>query len=261
MSSGFCRIVIAMQRYKIYRFYEERKMKWLSNQHLVLMPGLDGTGLSFEPLLPLLPADAKVTIVRYPKDLLLSFEETVEYAAAQIPAGVPPIIVAESFSGPIAIQMIGSGRIKAKALVLCATFAKSPRPIVWRITRFLRLPLLIRPDMPKRFFKIVIGENKLIAKLLPLWKKVHADVPARVINHRLKIINQVDVTKWLKNLPVPCCYLQATNDRVVPSSCLTDFENCIPNLVIKRIKAPHFILQAQPRACLEAIEEFVDLIN
>lgn len=117
-------------------------MKWLSNQHLVLMPGLDGTGLSFEPLLPFLPADAKITIIRYPTDKLLSFEETVECAAEQIPAGNPPVVIAESFSGPVAIQMIGSGRVQAKALILCATFAKSPRPIVWRIMRFLRLPLL-----------------------------------------------------------------------------------------------------------------------
>jgi pimeloyl-ACP methyl ester carboxylesterase len=221
------------------------------------MPGLDGTGLSFEPVLPLLPADAKITIVRYPTDKLLSFDETVECAAAQITARKHPIVIAESFSGPVAIQMIGSGRIKAKALVLCATFAKSPRPFLWRLMRFFRLPMLIRPDMPKRFFKIVIGDDKLIADLLPLWKKVHADVPARVMDHRLKMINQVDVTKWLKKLPVPCCYLQAINDRVIPSSCLADFENCIPNLVIKRIKAPHFILQAQPQACLDAIEDLL----
>jgi pimeloyl-ACP methyl ester carboxylesterase len=236
-------------------------MPWLSNQNLVLMPGLDGTGLSFEPVLPLLPADAKITIVRYPTDKLLSFDETVECAAAQITARKHPIVIAESFSGPVAIQMIGSGRIKAKALVLCATFAKSPRPIVWRIMRFLRLPLLIRSDMPKLFFKIIIGDDKLIADLLPLWKKVHADVPALIMDHRLKIINQVDVTKWLKNMPVPCCYLQATDDRIVSSSCLADFENCIPNLEIKRIKAPHFILQAQPQACLDAIEEFISLKN
>jgi pimeloyl-ACP methyl ester carboxylesterase len=239
----------------------EVKMKRLSNQILVFMPGLDGTGLSFEPILPLLPTDAKITIVRYPKDKLLSFEETVECAAAQIPAGDPPIIIAESFSGPVAIQMIGSGRIKAKALILCATFAKSPRPIVWRIMRFLRLPLLIRPDMPKRFFKTVIGDDKLIAELMPLWKKVHANVPARIMDHRLKMINQVDVTKWLEKLEVPCCYLQATNDKIVPSSCAADFKRYTPLLEVKSINAPHFILQAQPQACLDAIEEFISLTS
>jgi hypothetical protein len=236
-------------------------MEYLRDQSLILMPGLDGTGLSFEPFLKFITDDVKVTIIRYPTDRLLSFEETVECAAAQIAAGPPPIVIAESFSGPVAVQMIASGRIRAKALVLCATFAKSPHPIIWPVIRFLRLPLLIRPEMPVLFFKIILGDNKLIASLGPLWKKVHADVPARVMDHRLGLINRLDVTKWLEKLSLPCLYLQATDDRVVSSSCLADFERRIPHLVIKRIKAPHFILQARPQACLEAIEQFLSSIN
>jgi pimeloyl-[acyl-carrier protein] methyl ester esterase len=236
-------------------------MKYLRDQSLILMPGLDGTGLSFEPFLKFIPDDVNVTVVRYPADKLLSFEETVEYAATQVAPGPPRIVIAESFSGPVAVQMIASGRIRAKALVLCATFAKSPHPVIWPVIRFLRLPLLIRPEMPALFFKIIMGDNKLIASLRPLWKKVHADVPARVMDHRLGLINRVDVTKSLKKLSLPCLYLQATDDRVVSSSCLVDFERHIPHLVIKRIKAPHFILQARPRACLEAIEQFMSLIN
>jgi hypothetical protein len=134
----------------------------LRNQHLVFMPGMDGTGLSFEPVLALLPESAKITLIRYPGDKLLSFDETVECAAAQIPTGDPPIVIAESFSGPVAVKMIGSGRAKAKALILCATFTKSPHPVVWRFMRFLRLPMLIKPEMPKRIFKVVIGDDKLI---------------------------------------------------------------------------------------------------
>ncbi|HDQ03991.1 MAG TPA: alpha/beta hydrolase [Deltaproteobacteria bacterium] len=227
------------------------------NQHLVFMPGMDGTGLSFDLVLPFLPREAKITIVRYPAGKLLSFDETVECAAVQIPPGDPPIVIAESFSGPVAIKMIGSGRVKAKALVLCATFAKSPRPVVWRVMRFLRLPLLIKPEMPKRFFKVVIGDDKLIDKLKPLWKKVHAQVPARVMQHRLKIINEIDVTTWLAKIKIPCRYLQAINDRLVPSSCAGYIKKHLAHLEIKRFDAPHFILQAEPQACLEEIEVFI----
>jgi pimeloyl-[acyl-carrier protein] methyl ester esterase len=236
-------------------------MEYLRDQSLILMPGLDGTGLSFEPFLKLIPDDVNITIVRYPADKLLSFEETVECAAAQVAPGPPRIVIAESFSGPVAVQMIASGRVRAKALVLCATFAKSPHPVIWPVTRFLRLPLLIRPEMPTLFFKIILGDNKLIATLGPLWKKVHADVPACVMDHRLGLINRLDVTNWLEKLSLPCLYLQAIDDRVVSSSCLADFERHIPHLVIKRIKAPHFILQARPQACLESIEQFMSLTN
>ena len=236
-------------------------MEYLRNQSLVLMPGLDGTGLSFEPLLKFIPEDVQITIIHYPTDKLLSFEETVECAAAQIAPGSPPIVIAESFSGPVAVQMIASGRIAAKALILCATFAKSPHPHIWSVVRFLRLPRLVRPDMPALFFKIILGNDKLIASLVPLWKKVHADVTTETMEHRLGLINRVDVTTSLKELSLPCLYLQAIDDRVVSSSSLKDFKRCIPHLMIQRIKAPHFILQAAPQACLEAIEQFISLIK
>ena len=233
------------------------KMDSLRDQHLVFMPGMDGTGLSIEPVLPFLPKETEITVVRYPADKLLSFDETVECAAAQIPAGDLPIVIAESFSGPVAIKMIGSGRVKAKALILCATFAKSPRPVVWRVMRFLRLPLLIKPDMPRRFFRFVIGDDALIDELLPLWKKVNAQVPARVMQHRLKIINEIDVTLWLAKIKIPCCYFQALNDRLVPASCAEIIKKTAPFVEIKKICAPHFILQTEPQACLKAIEKFL----
>jgi pimeloyl-[acyl-carrier protein] methyl ester esterase len=232
-------------------------MTFPKNQHLVFMPGLDGTGLSFEPILPLLPADTKITVIHYPTNKLLSFEETAEFAAMQIPQNDPPVVIAESFSGPVAVRMIASGLVRARALVLCATFARSPHPVLWRIVRFLRLPLLIRPDMPECFFKFIIGDDQLIAGLRPLWKKVHANVPARIMDHRLEIINNIDLTGELEKLTLPCLYLQATDDRLVPASCLKVFTNLIPHLQVVRIKAPHFILQAQPQECLHAIEEFI----
>ena len=43
--------------------------------HLVLLPGMDGTGELFGPLTRALPDDVAVTIVRFPSDELLSYEE------------------------------------------------------------------------------------------------------------------------------------------------------------------------------------------
>ncbi len=235
-------------------------MTFPRNQHLVFMPGLDGTGKSFEPLLPFIAADNLVTIVSYPADRILSFEETVESAAGQIPAGRPPVVIAESFSGPVAVRMIASGRVEARALVLCATFARPPHPFVWRVVHYLRLPLFIQPLMSKSFFNYVMGNPKQAAALLPLWKKVHADVPAHVLTSRLALVNHVDVTRDLRKLDIPCLYLQATDDRIVPAGCLSVFERNVAQLSVKKIKAPHFILQSDPENCLAAIDEFLDRI-
>ena len=50
-------------------------MNSLSGQTIVFLPGLDGTGISFEPLRELLPSDARVEVITYPPDRLLSFDE------------------------------------------------------------------------------------------------------------------------------------------------------------------------------------------
>ena len=230
---------------------------FLCNQHLVFMPGLDGTGHSFDPLLSLLPPDSLATIVRYPADRHLSFEETVRCAADQIPAGTSPVVIAESFSGPVAVRMVASGLVRARALVLCATFARPPRPLAWRLLRLLRVPVRLGRNMPRPLLRWVMVDNRHLTTLLPLWEKVHADVPPQTLLFRLGLINRLDVTGDLEKITVPCLYLQAADDRVAPGSCLRDFEQNIPHLRVKKIQGPHFILQAQPQESLAAISSFL----
>ena len=235
----------------------------LSGQTIVFLPGIDGTGISFEPLGEVLPQDINVKVIRYPADKLLNFEETVQCAKDQIQSDQKDVIViAESFSGPVAIALVGSGQLKAKCLILCSTFAKSPRPVLLKILSYLPLELLIRLPFPKFLLKHVVEGGKEATDLfLAMWQRVKDLVPAKTLVHRLKVISQVDVRGWLPKLTIPCCYIQATSDRAVPASSLFDFTETISDLRVKRIKGPHFILQAQPQASLTAIQNFVGLIT
>jgi pimeloyl-ACP methyl ester carboxylesterase len=227
------------------------------------MPGIDGTGLSFEPLEQVLPKDVHVKVIQYPTDRLLSFEETLQCARDQIqPDQEDMIVIAESFSGPVAVALVGSGQLKAKCLILCSTFAKPPRPVLLKILIYLPLELLIRLPFPRFLLKHVVeGGEEATDLFLALWQRVKTLVPAKTLVHRLKVISQVDVRGWLPKLTIPCCYIQATSDRTVPASSLFDFTETISDLRVKRIKGPHFILQAQPQAAVTAIEKFVGLIT
>lgn len=235
----------------------------LSGQTIVFLPGMDGTGISFEPLGKVLPQDVNVKIIKYPLDRLLSFEETVQCAKNQIESNQEDVIVlAESFSGPVAIALVGSGQLKAKCLILCSTFAKSPRPVLLKVLSYLPLEVLIRLPFPRVVFKhVILGGEEATDLFLAMWQRVKALVPAKVLVHRLKVISQVDVRGWLPKLTIPCFYIQATSDRSVPASSLFDFIEAVSDLRVKRIWGPHFILQAQPQASLSAIENFVGLIT
>jgi pimeloyl-ACP methyl ester carboxylesterase len=105
------------------------------------------------------------------------------------------------------------------------------------------------------------GKRKLPDCFLRCGKGVKAQVPARVLIHRLKLISRVDVRGWLPKISVRCFYIQATSDRSVPPSSLFDFLELVPDLRILMIRGPHFILQAENEASMRAIQDFVALIK
>lgn len=69
---------------------------------LVLLPGMDGTGLLFEPIVAALAPEVQSIVVTYP-------DETAQLCAARTDrtsgsTNRPTIRLGESFSGPIAIN-------------------------------------------------------------------------------------------------------------------------------------------------------------
>jgi len=236
-------------------------MQWLQGHRVVFLPGLDGTGLSFDPLRAFLPPGVEYAVVRYPKDEFLSFEETVECAADQILGLTGFVALAESFSGPIAIRLLSSGQFDAKCLILCATFAEAPRPILLKLGRILPLSTLLALPVPKFALRMFVGGDDFCESLFPLFQRIRAAVPPKMLAHRLGLVAKVDVVDFISDLRMPCCYIQATEDRVVPSSSLAPFRELISNLQIRQVPGPHCILQAQPEACMSIIDEFVGLIS
>jgi pimeloyl-ACP methyl ester carboxylesterase len=226
---------------------------------LVFMPGLDGTGISFEPLSKFLSENIAATVVRYPADRLLSFEEIVACAYDQI-KGDQDIIVAESFSGPVAISLIAPGRVKVKGLILCATFAKAPRRTMLKMLCWLPLELGLRLPFQRVLLRLILGDRKAIGTLFPIWQRLKATVPARVLAHRIRLLSLLDVRRLLPELTIPCWYIQATEDRLLPSSVL-DFVQAMPHLVVRKLTGPHFILQAEPEASAAIINEFINFVE
>ncbi len=78
-------------------------MHWPNDLKLFLLPGLDGTGLLFEPLLKELPKECIAEVISYPFDQPQTFEQHVKHVVGKLPENEPIALLAESFSGPVAI--------------------------------------------------------------------------------------------------------------------------------------------------------------
>lgn len=135
----------------------------------------------------------RTQIVRYPTDRLLNFEQTVEWAQAQMVSGPETILVAESFSGPVAIMLVASGRVRARALILCATFARAPRPVMLRMAKYLPMAALLKLPWPRSILKYYLeGGEAAAAVLLGLWQRIKPAVSPQVLVHRLDLVRRMD---------------------------------------------------------------------
>jgi pimeloyl-[acyl-carrier protein] methyl ester esterase len=95
---------------------------------VILLPGMDGTGELFAPFLAAAKGDFKTVVVKYPTTKPLAYAELTSLVESQLPTGEPFVLLAESFSGPIAVSVARRKPNGLTGLVLCAAFVRNPRP-------------------------------------------------------------------------------------------------------------------------------------
>lgn len=220
--------------------------------HFVLLPGLDGSGELFAPLLDALGEDVITTVVRYGAEL--TFDEYVESAGKALPERC--VVIAESFSGPVAIAVAARHPAKVRGLVLCATFAVSPFRTLLRAARFVP-KRLFRPSplLPAMVNHFCFGGAPVSLRPSPV--AVVSTVPPAIMRARLACLATTDVRPLLSRISTPVLYLRASNDRVVSSRLSRELTSQLPNVRVTEIDGPHLLMQTRPRECAAAITTFI----
>jgi pimeloyl-ACP methyl ester carboxylesterase len=222
---------------------------------LMLLPGMDGTGHLFAPLIAALGPDLKARVVSYPADELLGYEALAAIARAALPADEPFILLGESFSGPIAVMLAAEGHAQLRGVVLCCSFVCNPRPLLAGLRVLLKL--LPFAGAPMGILnRLLLGGFSTPALRAALADAVGKVAP-KVMRERLRAVVGVDVSGRLADLRVPCLYLQATRDNVVPESAARLVAALRPDTKLVRIAAPHCLLQAAPAEAAAVLGTFI----
>jgi pimeloyl-ACP methyl ester carboxylesterase len=226
---------------------------------LVLLPGLDGSGDFFDALCGQLPPQWRTHVVPYPGDRPLSYSELARFVLAALPDEGPIVLVAESFSGPVAIQVAATHPAGLIGVVLCATFARSPRP-------FLRPLLGLTRVAPVRSAPMGLLSRCLLgAEADASWaeriRQAMGNCSVAVLRERAREVLLVNVRGQLADIRVPVLYLQAIRDWVVPAAALIEIQSVLPGIQVARIDGPHFLLQVQPGPCAERIVKFAERLT
>lgn len=220
------------------------------NYKIVLLPGLDGTGLLFKPFLEILPDDLEAIVITYPTAECLNYEQLVDWVITQLP-DEGYILVAESFSGHIAYLTGLRNPKHLKSVVFIATFLTNPRPYLLSLSKVLPLNLLLKLSIPNFLIKRFLLGSSINDKTIKLLKQAIKQVDTKVLASRLRLITQIKTPNQVCH--IQSIYIQASNDKLIRNNSIDTFKEVFSNLKTFNIKGPHFLMQSNPVECLAII--------
>ncbi len=227
---------------------------------LILLPGVYGTGLMFTPLVDAMPEKYDCQVISYPVDEVLSYSELTTYVANQIPQDKPLVILAESFSGPIALMLSEVLGDNLKALILVCTYVTNPHPWLAKLSRFVLKDRIVARKPSRFMVRLMIAGFEMDDELLDLAFSIQRRVSPKVFRYRLFEGMAVDVSDILQRTSLPILHLYAKQDRIIPRSAQRKIKKIRSDLKSVAIAGPHYLLQTKARECVIYIKSFLKSI-
>lgn len=209
---------------------------------LWLLPGMDGTGRLYEPLLPFLRPSFDVHVAPYPLD-------AGSYDDCERALGTPPdgaVIVGESFGGPLALRL--AAKTRPRAVVIIASFVLPPRPIVpprWLVVR--------SPLPPRSALRYALLERASPDVLVDALAESSKAATLVTMAGRFAAMARVDERETLRRCAAPVTWLVARGDRLVPRRALAIAQAVRDDVVVEEIDGPHLLAQTRPAEVAAAI--------
>ena len=223
----------------------------------ILLPGLDGSGRLYAPLLAAGPRRISPRVVSFPPDAALGYDELLPLARAALPASGRFVLLAESFSGPLAVRLAAERPPGLAALILAATFLHRPLNPLLHPLRALVGARFFGYPMPRALVRHFLAGPDAPAAIVDEVRAAMSAVPPEVVAHRSREALEVDVREALAGVEAPILYLGPTRDRLIRTDVGEELLALRPDAEVALIDAPHMILQRCPHASLARIEAFL----
>ena len=223
----------------------------------LLLPGLDGSGRLYAPLLAAGPRAFAPRVVALPADEPRGYDEYLDGLREALPRRGSFALLAESFSGPLAVRLAAERPRGLVALVLAATFLRRPlQPWLAPFAPLVGERLFSLPLQPPVIRLLLAGASAPDAVVKAIAEATAA-VPPAVLAARAEAAIAADVREALAASQVPLLWLQPTGDRLLRTDSAAEVRAARPDARVHRVEGPHTILQVRPQASLAVIEPFL----
>jgi pimeloyl-ACP methyl ester carboxylesterase len=230
-------------------------------KRIVLLPGLDGTGRLFDELIRVLPREVHAITASYPPDRFLPYRELQVMVGALLPVNEPYVLLGESYSAPLAVQIAGAKPRNLAGLILSSGFVNRPVGQWTLLAEAAAQPWILRLDPPRliaKYFAIGMdAPDPVVENAVRVWRSVRPEV----LSARAREAMQCDASSDLVRCTVPLLYLQGTQDHLLAESSVREITRVRPDVVFAKTAAPHMLLQRVPQWGANVIATFLDRLQ
>jgi len=168
------------------------------------------------------------------------------------------VILGESYGSTLAVKFAATHPPNLAGVILCAGFISNPVRKWGPLPKLLARPLFFqfRPPGPlHEYFTLGHGASEDLKLAL---RRTVKSVDTEVLAKRARAAIDCDARQEIQQIKVPLLYLHASQDRLVGKDCLNEIKRLHPETIAISIRAPHLLLQREPRAAAQAIVHFLD---
>lgn len=220
----------------------------------VVLPGLDGSVALREGFVRAAPTGCGVEVTEYPSHLA-RYDDLADHMRPYLRERAD-VLVAESFSGPLAVRLAADGRHDIGAVVLIASFVSTPRRLPGGAAALTRCVPSQHEAFARAAAPMLIGRERA-GTFAPELAEAMRTVEPRVVAARIGQVLQADERSALRRLDLPVLYLRASDDHMVPPRAAEVVRRHARDVRVVTIEGPHFLAQAAPKACWAEIEQFL----
>src|SRR5262245_15274316 len=219
---------------------------------LVVLPGMDGSGVLLTALVENLAPFRPVEVIAFPNERPLGYDELTAFALQRTPSE-RFVVLGESFSGPIAIEVAATQQ-RVAGLILASTFARHPMPA-------LLAPLAGLLDLrwlPAGLVQAALLGSAKRSELSDRLRRVLAKLPREVIGARASAVLRIDKRSRLSAVSCPILCLHGRYDRLVRRKHLEEITALQPSCAVRMFEAAHMLLETRTAATASEINSLCD---
>lgn len=220
---------------------------------IILLPGVDGSGILFEPFVKIFEPEVPVEVMPLTNDSDQSILNQVSIIEDAI-GDEEVILIVESYSGLLAYELAKRNKIRIKQIFFFGCFLQPPS-LIGKIGRFL--PVRLLNIIPNKVLAHILFNRWSSPELTTLFRKAIESVDFTNLKKRIKAI--ATYQKPSQVIDVPCVYVQATMDNLVSAYNVKAFEDLCSDLQVEVVEATHMLLQTQPEAMSQLIHKYLQL--